>query len=181
MLGRFCSPVRNVYTKVTASLGRDICQTSRLDPETLGRVLDPLGNPLDEGPPLSSASRLPLFRAAPELCERRNVEQTLWTGVLAIDAAIPIGRGQRELIIGDRNVGKTALALDIVVAQHPGDVACVYVVIGQPMSRVLALRETLERAGKLRQHGHYRGARFGESWNAIPGAVCRCVRRRVVP
>jgi F-type H+-transporting ATPase subunit alpha len=117
--------------------------------ETLGRVLDPLGNPLDEGPPLSSASRLPLFRAAPELCERRNVEQTLWTGILAIDAAIPIGRGQRELIIGDRNVGKTALALDIVVAQHPGDVACVYVVIGQPMSRVLALRETLERAGKF--------------------------------
>ena len=68
---------------------------------------------------------------------------------MAIDAAIPIGRGQQELIIGDRNVGKTALALDIVVAQHPGDVACVYVVIGQPMSRVLALRETLERAGRF--------------------------------
>jgi F-type H+-transporting ATPase subunit alpha len=118
-------------------------------PETLGRVLDPLGNPLDEKPPLSPAYRLPLFRAAPELYERRNVEETLWTGVLAIDAAIPIGRGQRELIIGDRNVGKTALALDIVVAQLLGDVACVYVVIGQPMSRVLALRETLERAGRF--------------------------------
>ncbi len=68
---------------------------------------------------------------------------------MAIDAAIPIGRGQRELIVGDRNVGKTALALDIVAAQRPDDVVCVYVVIGQPMSRVLALRETLEEADRL--------------------------------
>jgi F-type H+-transporting ATPase subunit alpha len=105
--------------------------------ETLGRVLDPLGNPLDEGPPLRTNERLPLFRPAPEIRERRNVDQTLWTGVLAIDAAIPIGRGQRELILGVRKVGKTALALDAVVALQPGDVACVSVVIGQPMSRVL--------------------------------------------
>ncbi len=118
-------------------------------PEVLGRVLDPLGNPLDEGPPPSAQGRLPLFRSSPEIRERRNVTETLWTGVTAIDAAIPIGRGQRELIIGDRNVGKTALALDAVVSQQPGDVACVYVVIGQPMSRVLAVRETLDRAGCL--------------------------------
>lgn len=118
-------------------------------PETLGRILDPLGNVLDEGPPLATQDRLPLFRPAPEIRERCNVTRTLWTGVTAIDAAIPIGRGQRELIIGDRNVGKTALALDAVVAQQPGDVACVYVVIGQPMSRVLAIRETLDRAGRL--------------------------------
>jgi len=117
--------------------------------EVLGRVLDPLGNPLDEGPPLTGEYRLPLFRPAPEIIERRSVEQTLWTGVTAIDAAIPIGRGQRELIIGDRNVGKTALAIDFVAAQRPGDVACVYVMIGQPMSRVRALRDTLERAGCL--------------------------------
>lgn len=90
-----------------------------------------------------------MFRPAPEIRERCNVTQTLWTGVTAIDAAIPIGRGQRELMIGDRNVGKTALALDMVVAQRAGDVACVYVVIGQPMSRVLAIRETLDRAGCL--------------------------------
>jgi F-type H+-transporting ATPase subunit alpha len=118
-------------------------------PEALGRVLDPLGNPLDEGSPLSSEHRLPLFRPAPEIIQRRSVEQTLWTGVMAVDAAIPIGRGQRELIIGDRNVGKTALAIDCVAAQRPGDVACVYVMIGQPMSRVRALRDTLERAGCL--------------------------------
>jgi F-type H+-transporting ATPase subunit alpha len=118
-------------------------------PEALGRMLDPLGNPLDEGPPLSGAQRLPLFRSAPEIIQRKSVDQTLWTGVMAVDAAIPIGRGQRELIIGDRNVGKTALAIDFVVAQKSGDVACVYVLIGQPMSRVRALRDTLERDSAL--------------------------------
>ncbi len=134
--------------------GDGVASSSRLPElpvgrETLGRVFDPLGNPLDEGPPLKTQDRLPLFRPAPEIRERRNVTQTLWTGIMAIDAAIPIGRGQRELIIGDRNVGKTALALDAVVAQQAGDVACVYVVIGQPMSRVLAIRETLDRIGCL--------------------------------
>jgi F-type H+-transporting ATPase subunit alpha len=118
-------------------------------PATLGRILDPLGNPLDEGPALPTHWSLPLFRPAPEIIERKSVDETLWTGVMAIDAAIPIGRGQRELIIGDRNVGKTALALDIVAAQTPGDVACVYVVIGQPMSRVLTLKSGLQQAGCL--------------------------------
>ncbi|MCA9214101.1 MAG: F0F1 ATP synthase subunit alpha [Planctomycetales bacterium] len=118
-------------------------------PEALGRVLDPLGNPLDEGPSLSSSRLLPLFRPAPAIIQRKSVEQTLWTGVMAVDAAIPIGRGQRELIIGDRNVGKTALAIDFVSAQKLGDVACVYVMIGQPMSRVRSLRDTLEQAGCL--------------------------------
>ena len=118
-------------------------------PATLGRILDPLGNPLDEGPALPSHWSLPLFRSAPEIIERKSVDETLWTGVLAIDAAIPIGRGQRELIIGDRNVGKTGLALDIVAAQTHGDVACIYVVIGQPMSRVLSLKNALQQAGCL--------------------------------
>jgi F-type H+-transporting ATPase subunit alpha len=118
-------------------------------PATLGRILDPLGNPLDEGPTLPSHDSLPLFRPAPEIIERKSVDATLWTGVMAIDAAIPIGRGQRELIIGDRNVGKTALAVDVIAAQTPGDVACVYVVIGQPMSRVLTLKNALQQAGCL--------------------------------
>jgi F-type H+-transporting ATPase subunit alpha len=118
-------------------------------PATLGRVIDPLGNPLDDHGPLPELPRLDLFRPAPEFIERKAVDEPLRTGVLVIDAAIPIGRGQRELIIGDRNVGKTALAEDAIVAQTPGDVACVYVVIGQAMSRVLALRETLLRAGAL--------------------------------
>ena len=117
--------------------------------DTLGRILDPLGNPLDDGTNIQETIRLPLFQPAPEIIERRKVDQTLWTGVMAVDAAIPIGRGQRELIIGDRDIGKTSLAIDFVAAQCSNDVVCVYVVIGQPMSRVLGLRDTLERAGCL--------------------------------
>lgn len=130
-------------------VGLDRLPDLPVGPEGLGRILDPLGNPLDEGVPLSRAARLPLFRPAPEIIQRKSVDQPLWTGVMAIDAAIPIGRGQRELIVGDRNVGKTSLAIDLVVAQKSSDVACVYVLIGQPMSRVRALRDTLEREGAL--------------------------------
>jgi F-type H+-transporting ATPase subunit alpha len=118
-------------------------------PETLGRIIDPLGNPLDDGPPLKESQRFPLFRAAPEFIDRKGVDEPLLTGVMVIDAAIPIGRGQRELIIGDRNTGKSAIALDVVANQRSGDVACVYVSIGQPMSRVISLRNTLQRAGAL--------------------------------
>jgi F-type H+-transporting ATPase subunit alpha len=118
-------------------------------PATLGRVIDPLGTPLDDAGPLPEEPRLPVFRDAPELIERRGVDQPLHTGLLVLDAAIPIGRGQRELVIGDRNVGKTAIAEDVIVAQQRGDVACVYVVIGQAMSRVLALRDKLLQAGVL--------------------------------
>jgi F-type H+-transporting ATPase subunit alpha len=118
-------------------------------PATLGRVFDPLGRPLDDAGPLAEEATLPLFRPAPELVERKGVDEPLATGLLVIDAAIPIGRGQRELVIGDRNVGKTALVVDVVAAQRAGDVACVYVVIGQALSRVLTLRDTLQRAGAL--------------------------------
>jgi len=117
-------------------------------PATLGRIIDPLGRPLDGGDPIAGP-RLPLFRAPPELIDRRHVDRPLWTGVSVVDAAIPIGRGQRELIIGDHNVGKTALAVDFLAAQRRGDVTCVYVVIAQPMSRVLALRDVLAQAGCL--------------------------------
>ena len=82
-------------------------------PETLGRIIDPLGNPLDDGPPLKHSERFPLFRPAPEFIDRKGVDEPLLTGVMVIDAAIPIGRGQRELIIGDRNTGKSAIAVDI--------------------------------------------------------------------
>jgi F-type H+-transporting ATPase subunit alpha len=117
--------------------------------ELLGRIVDALGQPLDEGLPISTGQQFPLFRPALTLVERKAVDQSLWTGVMGIDAAIPIGRGQRELIIGDRDTGKTSLVVDIVAAQKKGDVACVYVVIGQPMSRVLTLKQDLEKAGSL--------------------------------
>ena len=117
--------------------------------DLLGRIVDSLGQPLDEGTSINTTQRFALFREAPQLIDRKAVDQSLWTGIMGIDAAIPIGRGQRELIIGDRNTGKTALVVDIVAAQKKGDVACVYVVIGQPMSRVLTLKEDLEKAGCL--------------------------------
>ena len=130
-------------------VGLDCLPELSVGPQLLGRIVDSLGKPLDEGPPIETGQRFPLFRPAPKLVERKSVNQSLWTGVMAIDSAIPIGRGQRELIIGDRNTGKTALAVDIVAAQQTGDVACVYVVIGQPMSRVLKLKEDLQQAGSF--------------------------------
>ena len=114
----------------------------------LGRIIDPLGAPLDGGPPPAGEQR-PLFRSALDLIERKDVDEPLITGLMVLDTAIPIGRGQRELIIGDRDTGKTALAVDIVAAQRGTGVQCVYVLIGQPLSRVLALREELARARAL--------------------------------
>ncbi|MGR8918775.1 MAG: F0F1 ATP synthase subunit alpha [Gammaproteobacteria bacterium] len=116
--------------------------------EVLGRVLDPLGRPLDSRPEPAGEPRA-VFREAPALTERAAVDRPLLTGIMVIDAAIPIGRGQRQLILGDRNVGKTALGLDIVAAQRAGDVVCVYVIIGQPISRVMSVRADLERSGAL--------------------------------
>jgi F-type H+/Na+-transporting ATPase subunit alpha len=112
--------------------------------DALGRVLDPLGAPADGGPPLPGPMR-PVFQPALEFIERKDVDEPLATGVMVLDGAIPVGRGQRELIIGDRNTGKTALALDVVTAQHAGDVACVYVLVGQPMSRIRAVTDALDR------------------------------------
>jgi len=112
----------------------------------LGRIFDPLGMPLDDGPPLPDAA-MSVFGQALEFVARKDVDQPLITGVMLIDGAIPIGRGQRELIIGDRDTGKTALAMDIVAAQRAGDVVCVYVLIGQPWSRVLTVRDELTRIG----------------------------------
>ncbi len=130
-------------------LGLGCLPSLPVGPEALGRIIDPLGNSLDDGPPLKHSVRLPLFRAAPEFIDRKGVDQPLLTGVMVVDAAIPIGRGQRELIIGDRNTGKSALALDIVANQRHGDVTCVYVSIGQPMSRIISLADTLRRAGAM--------------------------------
>ncbi|MFO0749622.1 MAG: F0F1 ATP synthase subunit alpha [Myxococcota bacterium] len=122
-------------------------------PALLGRLVDPLGRPLDvratPGSAPTAAPRLPVFRPAPPLTARAPVTIPLHTGVLVVDAAIPIGRGQRQLLVGDRNVGKTALALDFIAAQTPGDVMSVFVVVGQPFARALAIVETLADVGAL--------------------------------
>jgi len=115
----------------------------------IGRVVDPLGNPLDgKGPVMASSSR-PLETMAPGVSARQPVKQPLQTGVKAVDAMTPIGRGQRELIIGDRKTGKTAVALDAIINQKGGDVICVYVSCGQRASSTAGVVDALTKAGAM--------------------------------
>ncbi len=122
-------------------------------PELVGRVVDPLGRPLDGGEPLKATQVSRVERAAPGVLERRSVHEPLMTGIMAIDAIVPIGRGQRELIIGDRQTGKTAIAVDTMVnqARQKSGVINVYVAIGQKQSKVAALQERLRREGVMDQ------------------------------
>jgi len=115
----------------------------------IGRVVDPLGRPLDGKGVVETPDRRPLEWAAPGIAERQPVTEPLQTGIKAIDSMIPIGRGQRELIIGDRKTGKTAIAIDAIVNQKGGDVICVYVAIGQKESTVAGLVERLREAGAM--------------------------------
>jgi F-type H+-transporting ATPase subunit alpha len=115
----------------------------------LGRVVDPLGNPLDGKGPIHTTHYNPLERLAPGVVDRQPVKEPLQTGIKAIDAMIPIGRGQRELIIGDRQTGKTAIALDTIINQKGGDVVCIYVAIGQKRSTVAQVIKTLQDYGAM--------------------------------
>lgn len=113
----------------------------------LGRVIDPLGNPIDGRGPLEAKETSPIERIAPGVIDRQSVDQPLQTGLKAIDAMTPIGRGQRQLIIGDRQTGKTAIAIDTIINQKDTDVFCIYVAIGQKASSVS------EVVNKLKNHG----------------------------
>jgi F-type H+-transporting ATPase subunit alpha len=115
----------------------------------IGRVVDSLGNPIDGKGPITSAEYLPIERIAPGVIDRQPVKQPLQTGIKAIDSMIPIGRGQRELIIGDRQTGKTAIALDAIINQKGGDMICIYVAIGQKRSTVVNVVKTLEDFGAM--------------------------------
>lgn len=114
-----------------------------------GRVVNPLGEPLDQGGPIDTDQAMPLEVIAPGVVDRQPVSEPLLTGIKAIDAAIPIGRGQRELIIGDRQTGKTQVAIDTIVNQKGGDVKCVYVAIGQKMSGIRRLQAVLAENGAM--------------------------------
>ncbi len=118
-------------------------------PALLGRVIDPLGRPLDEREPPAAAERRAVQQEAPEIIRRAPVEKPLQTGLKVVDALIPIGRGQRELILGDRQTGKTAIALDTIINQKGGDVVCVYCAIGQRASGTAKAVELLTRHGAL--------------------------------
>ena len=115
----------------------------------VGRVVNALGQPLDGRGPVQFDEYYNIERIAPGVMERRSVDRPVQTGILAIDTMIPIGRGQRELIIGDRQTGKTALALDTIVNQNGQDMHCIYVAVGKRRGEVARIRETLEREGAM--------------------------------
>ena len=115
----------------------------------IGRVVDPLGRPLDGKGAIETEHRRPLEYKAPGIAARQPVNEPLQTGLKAIDSMIPIGRGQRELIIGDRRTGKTAVAIDTIINQKGGDVVCVYVAVGQKESTVVGVVEKLAEAGAM--------------------------------
>ena len=115
----------------------------------IGRVIDPMGRPLDGKGPVATTGSRSVEKVAPNVVSRQSVDQPVQTGIKAIDAMIPIGRGQRELIIGDRSTGKTAIALDTIINQKGGDLTCIYVAIGQKQGKVAQVVGSLEAAGAM--------------------------------
>jgi F-type H+/Na+-transporting ATPase subunit alpha len=115
----------------------------------LGRLVDPLGRPLDDKGDIDTSETRPAEFKAPGVVQRQPVEEPMQTGLKAIDSMIPIGRGQRELIIGDRQTGKTAIAIDTIINNRDKDLVCIYVAIGQRMSTVVQVMETLEENGAM--------------------------------
>jgi F-type H+/Na+-transporting ATPase subunit alpha len=118
-------------------------------PELLGRTVNALGQPLDGGPPIESKETRPIEVIAPGVITRQRVNEPVQTGIMAIDAMIPVGRGQRELIIGDRQTGKSAILLDTIINQKGKDLFCIYVAIGQNAASIARVRATLEEYGAL--------------------------------
>ncbi len=134
--------------------GDEVRRTGRImsvpvGPALVGRVVDGLGKPIDGKGPIDAAEFYPIERLAPGVVDRQPVKEPVQTGLKAIDAMIPIGRGQRELIIGDRQTGKTAIALDTIINQKGGDMICVYVAIGQKRSTVAQVVKTLTDYGAM--------------------------------
>jgi F-type H+-transporting ATPase subunit alpha len=117
--------------------------------ELIGRIVNPLGEPLDGAGPIETKETRPLEFKAPGVVQRQPVKEPLQTGIKAIDSMIPIGRGQRELVIGDRSTGKTAILVDTILNQKGQDMICVYVAIGQKASTVAQVYERLKDAGAL--------------------------------
>jgi len=144
-----------LFSDVQAIREGDTCRTTGrimdipVGRAMLGRVVNPLGEPIDGLGPIDTTHRRPIEFKAPGIMSRVPVCEPVQTGLLAIDAMIPIGRGQRELIIGDRKTGKTAIAIDAIINQRDTDVICIYVAIGQKASTVASIRQTLERHGAL--------------------------------
>jgi F-type H+-transporting ATPase subunit alpha len=140
----------------------------------IGRVVDALGNPIDDKGPIQSSQRNPIERIAPGVIARQPVREPIQTGIKSIDAMIPIGRGQRELIIGDRQIGKTAIIIDTILNQRGGDMICIYCAIGQKRSTVAQLIKTLTDFGAM-EHSIVVAATASESASMqfiAPFAAC---------
>jgi len=164
------SPVKQTGTVLSVPVGDGM----------LGRVVDPLGDPIDGKGPIETTERRVLEVQAPSVVQRQPVSEPLQTGIKAIDGMIPIGRGQRELIIGDRQTGKTAVAVDTIINQKGLGVKCIYVAIGQKASTVAEVVDTLERHGAmeytvvvaapasvsaaLQMYAPYAGSAMGQYW-----------------
>ena len=125
-----------------------------MGPELLGRVVDALGNPIDGKGPINAKQTAPIERVAPGVIYRKSVSQPVQTGYKAVDSMVPIGRGQRELIIGDRQTGKTAMAIDTIINQKSSGIKCVYVAIGQKASTIANVVRKLEEHGAHGAHDH---------------------------
>ena len=121
--------------------------------ELLGRVVDALGNPIDGGGEINASLTAPVEVVAPGVIARQSVDQPVQTGLKAIDAMVPIGRGQRELIIGDRQTGKTAVAIDTIINQKGTGIKCIYVAIGQKRSTVAQIVKELDENPEVKENG----------------------------
>ena len=140
----------------------------------IGRVVDPLGRPLDGKGPVVTEQTMPVERTAPNVVVRKSVDTPVQTGIKAIDAMIPIGRGQRELIIGDRSTGKTAIAIDTIINQRDTDLICIYVAIGAEAGQG---RAGCWHPGRVRGDGpHHRGERRFRRLRAV---AVHCALRRL--
>lgn len=143
-------------------------------PDLLGRVVSPIGAPLDDGPPIAAERRDPVERPAPGIVDRELVTEPLLTGITVIDAMIPLGRGQRQLIIGDRKTGKTTVAIDTIINQRESDVICVYAAIGQKASTVARMVDAIRVHGAVERCVFVVGAADappGAQW-LTPYAAC---------
>ena len=147
----------------------------------IGRVVDALGLPIDGKGPIEAKAYNHIERIAPGVVDRQPVKEPLQTGIKAIDAMIPIGRGQRELVIGDRQTGKTTVALDTIINQKGGDVICIYVAIGQKRSTVAQVVKTLEEYRRDGVHHRGGGHGFRSGADAISGSVFGLRDRRIFP
>ena len=148
--------------------------------EMLGRVVNPLGMPIDGKGPIKAEGMRPVEFKAPGVIARKPVHEPMQTGILAIDSMIPVGRGQRELIIGDRQTGKTAIAVDAIINQKGKDMICIYVAIGQKASTVAGIVETLEQPWRHGLHDHRGGLCVRLRAAAVHRPHGGCRHRRVL-